>query len=182
MGAMLFTSKQEPAAVEAGVEDFFALEARGWKGRAGSAAVRRAEIRQFFKRALVRLAGEGKVTISRFYFDGRPIAVTITLRSGDTAWFWKIAYDESFARYSPGVILTTAVTEELADDATIRRTDSCATANHPMINHIWRERLTLADLMIAVRPEEPFAAARRLESLRWAAINVARDIRAGFPR
>ena len=35
--------------------------------------------------------------------SGRPLAATITLLSGTHAWFWKIAYDEAFARSSPGV-------------------------------------------------------------------------------
>jgi hypothetical protein len=182
LGAMLFTAKTEPSAVAAGVEDFFALEVRGWKGRAGTAAARHRDIRQFVKAALAGLAEERKVLINRFYFDGHPIAVTITLRSGDTAWFWKIAYDEKFARYSPGVILTAAMTEELADDATIARTDSCAAANHPMIDRVWRERLELCDLLIAVRPGAPFAYARRLELLRRGAISLAKSLRGQLRR
>jgi hypothetical protein len=177
LGAMLFTTKTEASDVAAGIEDFSALEARGWKGRAGTALSGHDDIRQFVKRALTGLAAEGKVSIDRFYFDGRPIAVTITLRSADAAWFWKIAYDENYARYSPGVILTAAITEQLADDVTIARTDSCATANHPMIDHIWRERLTLCDRLIAVRPDAPFATVRRLETLRRGAIRAVKDIR-----
>jgi CelD/BcsL family acetyltransferase involved in cellulose biosynthesis len=177
LGAMLFTAKTEPAAVAAGIEDFFILEMGGWKGRAGTAAARHRDIRQFIRTALAELAAERKVLINRFYFDGHPIAVTITLRSADTAWFWKIAYDEKFARYSPGVILTAAMTEELADDASIGRTDSCATSNHPMIDHVWRERLALCDRLIALRPETPFGAARRLELLRRAASTAAKRIR-----
>ena len=182
LGATLFTTKTEPAAVAAGIEDFFALEARGWKGRAGTASAQRDDIRRFIKTALMRLAAEGKVLIKHFYLDGRPIAVAITLRSADAAWFWKIAYDEHFGRYSPGVILTVAMTEELADDITLARIDSCATANHPMIDHIWRERLALCDRLIAVRPDAPFALARRLETLRRAAIAAVKRVRGRFHR
>ncbi len=35
-----------------------------------------------------------------------------------------------------------------------------------MLDHIWRERLTLCDRLIAVRPEAPFARGCRLEMLR----------------
>ena len=116
------------------------------------------------------LAAEGKVAINRIFIDGRAIAATITLRSADTAWFWKIVYDEKFAQHSPGVVLTFAVTEDLVEDTTFVRTDSCATANHPMIDHIWRERLALSDRLIAVRPLVSFASVRRLEMLRNAAL------------
>ncbi len=177
LGAMLFTAATEFTAVTGALDDFFALEASGWKGRAGTAAAHHGEVRRFMQRALQALAAEGKVIINRILIDGAAIAATITLRSGDHAWFWKIAHDEYFARYSPGVMLTIAVTEDLADDTGLARTDSCATADHPMIDHIWRQRLPLCDLLIGVGPQAPFGLARRLESLRTRLIAAAKRLR-----
>ena len=68
------------------------------------------------------------------------------------------------------MLLTVALTEELADDATVVRTDSCAKPDNAMINEIWRERLALCDRLIALRPRAPFAFACRFEALRNAAI------------
>ena len=108
------------------------------------------------------------------------IAATIILRSGRSAWFWKTAFDETFARFSPGVMLSVVLTDELLEDPSIVRTDSCATADHPMIDHVWRERLALCDRLIAVRPQTRFALVRRLEALRVAAIAAAKRLRGGF--
>ena len=182
IGALLFTTATEPETVAAAIADFFTLESRGWKGKAGTAAILDDDIHGFITAAVAGLAAEGKVAINRIFIDGRAIAVTVTLRSGDTAWFWKIVYDEKFAQHSPGVVLTFAVTEDLAEDTTLLRTDSCATANHPMIDHIWRERLTLCDRLIAVRPTAPFAAVRRLEMLRNAALAAAKAVRSQMHR
>jgi CelD/BcsL family acetyltransferase involved in cellulose biosynthesis len=182
IGALLFTTATEAPDVTSAMADFFSLEAQGWKGEAGTAAALHGDIHLFITTAITGLAADGKVAINRIFVDGRAIALTITLRSADTAWFWKIVYDEKFAQYSPGVVLTFAVTEDLIEDPTLVRTDSCATANHPMIDHIWRERLTLADRMIAVRPRAPFAAARRLEMLRNAAVAAAKALRAQVHR
>jgi hypothetical protein len=55
--------------------------------------------------------------------------------------------------------------------------DSCATPDHPMIDHLWRERLAMADLMIGLRPGAGFAAASRLESGRRRAFAWARGVR-----
>jgi CelD/BcsL family acetyltransferase involved in cellulose biosynthesis len=181
-GALLFTTATEPETVAAAIEDFFRLETLGWKGKAGTAAALHDDIRAFITAAVAGLAAEGKVAINRIFIDGRAIAVTITLRSADTAWFWKIVYDEKFAQHSPGVVLTFAVTEDLVEDTTLLRTDSCATANHPMIDHIWRERLTLCDRLIAVRPPVSFPAVRRMELLRNAAIAAAKAVRAQMHR
>jgi CelD/BcsL family acetyltransferase involved in cellulose biosynthesis len=182
IGALLFTTATEQEPVAGAIEDFFTLESRGWKGDAGTAAVLDDDVHGFIAAAVAGLAAEGKVAINRIFIDGRAIAVTITLRSADTAWFWKIAYDEKFAQHSPGVVLTFAVTEDLVEDTTLLRTDSCATANHPMINHIWRERLTLSDRLIAVRPLTSFPAVRRLELLRNAALAAAKAVRSQMHR
>jgi len=177
LGALLFTRTTEPDAVDAALDDFFMVEASGWKGAAGTAALADAELGYFVRTALHGLAHEGKVAINRILVDGGAVAAGITLRSGDAAWFWKIAYDERFARYSPGVLVTLALTENLLDDAAVARADSCAPADHPMIDHVWRERLPLCDLMVALRPQAPFRFARRLENLRNAAIAAAKQVR-----
>ena len=112
---------------------------------------------------------------------GRPIAATIALRSGHHAWLWKIAYEEEVARASPGVQLTLDVTEELLAQPDILRVDSCATADHPMIDHLWRERLALADLLVAPSGEAlaQFRIARHLETLRRALVAAAKRARDG---
>ena len=180
LGALMFSVATEPSAVGAAVDDFLAVEASGWKGRAGTAATGDEALCRFLRTAMEGLAADGKVAVNRILLDGRPIAAAIRLRSGRAAWFWKIAYDESFARFSPGVLLTVALSEELLDDGTIAHADSCATADHPMIDHIWRERLPLCDRLIAVRPQAPFSSARYLEAMRSAAIAQAKAARDYF--
>jgi CelD/BcsL family acetyltransferase involved in cellulose biosynthesis len=179
-GAMLFATTSEPISAE--IEEFFALEASGWKGEAGTAAASREDTRSFFKSALTSLAVEGKVTLNRLLLDGRAIAAALTLRSGGTAWYWKTAYNEAFARHAPGMLLTAALTEQLAADVTIARTDSCAATDNVVLNPLWRERLTLCDRLIAVRPEAPFAPACRLERLRRVAETAAKSVRARLRR
>jgi CelD/BcsL family acetyltransferase involved in cellulose biosynthesis len=181
-GAVFFTAATEPAAVAAEIEDFFALESGGWKGEAGTAAAHHVEARSFMKTALSALGAEGKVAINRVLFDGRPIAAAITLRSGDGAWYWKTAYDESFARHAPGMLLTAVLTEELAADAAVVRTDSCAAPGTAVLDHIWRERLALCDRLIALRPEAPFSRARWLETLRGTAMAAVKSIRGRWRR
>ena len=176
-GAVLVTAATEPAAVAAALKDFIALEAGGWKGRAGTAIAQHPDLGRFICTALNGLAAQRKVSIDRILVDGRAVAATITLRSGRRAWFWKTAFDETFARFSPGVMLTAVLTDELVADTNVASADSCATADHPMIDHLWRERLALCDRLIAVRPQGPFALARRLEGLRAAAIAWAKRVR-----
>lgn len=179
-GQLKLLSAQTPDEMPRALNDYLALEAGGWKGRAGTAAGQHADLRAFMQDAIEKLAADGHARIDRLMQHGRPLAATITLRSGTSAWFWKIAYAEEVARASPGVQLTLDVTEQLLAQPDILRADSCATADHPMIDHLWRERLALADLMIApsAAARGQFAIMRRLEALRRALIAAAKRMRA----
>jgi CelD/BcsL family acetyltransferase involved in cellulose biosynthesis len=177
--ALASSTVREPAAMAAALGDFLSLEAAGWKGRAGTAARTDDRIRTFMENAVTGLAREGKARISRLMAGGRPIAAIVTLQSGATAWCWKIAYDEAFARFSPGVLLLLEETQALLDDPGIACADSCATAGHPMIDHVWRERLGLADYSVRLGPqgELAFTFVSTLERLRRAAIAGLKRVR-----
>ena len=169
----------EPAAMPKMLSRFLDLEAGGWKGRAGTAAANDPSIRAFLQQALVDLSTEGKARCDMLSVDDRPIAAAILLRSGAAAWNWKIAYDENYARFSPGVQITLDLTRSLLADESVTRTDSCATAGHPMIDHLWRERLALSDHLIGLeRAGAPmFLLACGLEWARRTFIAGAKRIR-----
>ncbi|MGH6767702.1 MAG: GNAT family N-acetyltransferase [Xanthobacteraceae bacterium] len=177
MGAIASTIATEPPALTAALGEFLTLEARGWKGRAGTAARDNQNIQAFVERAVTALAAEGKAGVARLAVDTRVVAAIVTLRSGDTAWCWKIAYDERYSRLSPGVQLLLDVTRTLLDDPRVAKADSCATADHPMIDHIWRERLALADRLICVAPGGRFGFVCALEAIRSTALAAARRMR-----
>jgi CelD/BcsL family acetyltransferase involved in cellulose biosynthesis len=176
-GEVVCATATLPPAIASGIGDFLALEARGWKGRAGTAALGHDAVCHFVERAVTGLAGEGKARIDRLRIGERTIAATVTLRSGATAWTWKIAYDEAFGRFSPGVQLMMELTDSLLSEQAIARVDSCATADHPMIDHLWRERLELADRLIEVRATPAFVLACHLEQLRRAAMSGGKALR-----
>jgi CelD/BcsL family acetyltransferase involved in cellulose biosynthesis len=175
---LTFATTSDVASLEAALQDFLVLEASGWKGLAGTAIVNDPAIKHFVQSAVRGLAVDGQVRIDRLLFNGTAVAAAMTLASGDTAWCWKIAYNEALARSSPGVQLTCDLTDSLLAEPQPLRVDSCASAGHPMIDHIWRERLALSDRLIALRPSAmPFALACRIETLRRSAIAAAKAAR-----
>ena len=178
-GLLKLATARDAETIVPALSDYLRLEASGWKGRAGTAARRHAAILNFMHDAVTALAAQGGARVDRLVQDERTLAATITLRAGETAWLWKIAYNEAARRASPGVQLTLDVTESILADATIARVDSCATADHPMIDHLWRERLALADLLIAPSAAAmgQFRIARHLETLRRSLIASAKRVR-----
>jgi CelD/BcsL family acetyltransferase involved in cellulose biosynthesis len=173
-----FDTARNGTAIAAATEDFLVLEASGWKGMAGTAAANDPAVRRFVETAIARLAAHGQARIDRMRLGDQIIAIAVTLTSGDTGWFWKTAYNEGVARFSPGVQLVHEITPDLADRSGLARVDSCATADHPMIDHMWHGRLTLGDRLIAVkRSALPFGLVCRLEMLRRAALATAKSAR-----
>ncbi len=167
-----FREARTPEDVAAALDRFLELEARGWKGRGGSAMRGNPEQFAFVRDLFGRRAEKGEARIIELFVGDEPVAAGLVLQAGRQAWFYKIAYDERRARWSPGVQLTLELTRRLLEDETIDEVDSTAIADHPMINHIWRERLELADHIVALR-----APAGRLLGLAVQAERLRRSAR-----
>jgi CelD/BcsL family acetyltransferase involved in cellulose biosynthesis len=176
-GALTRDTITAAVAIGAAVADYLAVEAHGWKKRAGGAAVLDASSARFLTEAVTGLAAEGKARIDLLKL-GNAIAATITLISGNRAWFWKTAYDEDFARYSPGVQLALDLSEALGQDPNLALVDSCAVADHPMIDHLWGGRLALADWLVPLGGRGSFVAGIAAERMRRAIVSPLKALRA----
>jgi hypothetical protein len=134
-------------------------------------------VTQFFTQSVTSLIEKGKARIEVLRLDGRTLSAAVTLLSGDRAWFWKTAYDEAFARFSPGVQLALDLTDALSKDERITLVDSCAIAGHPMIDQLWGGRIAIADWLMPLAGQASFAAAIAAEQLRRAVISGAKAVR-----
>lgn len=125
------------------IADFLELEARGWKGRGRSAMRDDATTCALFEAYLRGAHERGRLNAWSIGFDGAPlpIAMKMNLRTGRGAVAYKITYDETLAKYSPGVLLELVHIEWLHKYGAPEWVDSGAAAQHPMINHLWRHRL-----------------------------------------
>jgi CelD/BcsL family acetyltransferase involved in cellulose biosynthesis len=177
VGNVEFAVARYPETIAQALQRFLALESQGWKGAAGTALIQSDAHRRFAEAALDALAGRCAAMIAELSLDGRAIASIILLLSGNRAWSWKMAYDEGMARFSPGLQAMTDLTAALLADESIRFADSCAVPDHPLMDHLWRDRLAMADVMIALGPGANFALACRMETVRRDAIATARRVR-----
>lgn len=142
----------EGGAVPGATEQFLTLEARGWKGRRGSAIVVNPARAAFVRGMLGALSERGCAAISALTLDERPVSMCVLLRSGRTAYTWKIAYDEAVGACSPGYQLALDDTAMLLADPAIARTDSCAAGEIGIMSELWRERAESVDVFLGVPP------------------------------
>ena len=162
------------AAVEAEMEAFFTLEASGWKGRRKTAlasSIRTLALARGFLRGLSR---DGRCKIASLELDGAPVASAVLVYSGGTAFYWKIAYDERYAEYSPGALLMIELSRLLLADPDFTLLDSCTVPGERSIEAIWKGRRRMANLMIG-GPGLGFLFASEVETAK-------RGLRAGAKR
>lgn len=168
MGELTYVSTRLPEQIHLAVERFIALEASGWKGRRGTAVACDPATEIFVRTMMRRLSHEAKCRLDSLEIDGKPIAMGIVLVSGKQAFLWKIAYDEAYSHFSPGVQFIIEFTRRQLIDDEITMTDSCAIPNHPMIDRLWPDKLSIADICLAISEArgKSFDAAVRHEVLR----------------
>ena len=151
-GPLKFRRSTHVSDISGALERFMMLEASGWKGGSGTALVQEAG-RATFARAMIRgLSLVDGACVAELWVGETLIASGITLGSGAAGVFWKIAYDERFARFSPGVLLTQDITREALDAASPAMIDSCAVADHPMIDRLWHERRQITEWVVPTGP------------------------------
>jgi hypothetical protein len=153
-GDVTFNVARTPADVTSELEVFLELEASGWKAKRGTALRQHEGDDAFIRRATAALAAHDQCEIVVLRAGTTPVAGAIVLRHQDRAFYFKIGIDERFAKLSPGVQLTLDLTRHLCADPAIRSADSTASAGHPMIDPIWRNRLSIGDVLIPLRPRD----------------------------
>lgn len=157
--------------------ELLALEAAGWKGKRGTALAMNLSVESAFIEACKMLSAAGKLRFWKLALNGKPVAIMHAIVEGDQAWLGKIAYDENYAKYSPGVLLVFHATEKLFAENGMVLVDSCAIPGHPMMENVWRDRIEVADVIIASKSisARRFSLTVNSEKLRRTARGIARD-------
>lgn len=149
LGTVRFERRNDDRRLARWIEDFLVLEHSGWKGAQGSALASHHATIRLFREALSGAAGRGRLERLTLWLDDEPIAMLASFLTPPGAYSYKTAFDERFSRYSPGVLLQRENLEVLRK-GNIAWVDSCAAADHPMIDHLWRERRPVGKLSIAI--------------------------------
>ena len=103
MGKLEFFSWEPGEELDPWIGDLMALEAKGWKGRRGTALAQDPAMAVPWRGAQpARGRGQLRFWMTRAQRQADRHDVGHRCRAGK-AWLGKIAYDEAFAKYSPGV-------------------------------------------------------------------------------
>jgi CelD/BcsL family acetyltransferase involved in cellulose biosynthesis len=146
LGEVRFERATDPALVTQRIEQFLAVEHAGWKGTAGTSFQSNAEHARFAREAFSHNGGQ--TCVDSLLLDGSPIALSVNLRSGETIFTPKCAYDESYRKYSPGLVLEYLIVEAFyaSDDCTDM--DSSTTVDGHVIQSLWNADAPMGTLVV----------------------------------
>lgn len=121
------------------IERFLELESGGWKGRAGTALACDSGRADYFRAACRRFADERRLKVHCLEAAATTLAMKLMIAAGAGLIDFRVAYDERFAPFSPGVLLEVDVIQAFhAGD----RGWLLSNTNHPTnpVKRIWPDR------------------------------------------
>lgn len=146
-------------------EDFLELERRGWKGAENTAMACDPADVAFFRESITAAFKNERLMFLRLDLDGRPLAMLVNFLMGNGGFSFKIAFDETMARFSPGVLIEIENLRQVLDRNYSVWMDSCAAPGHPMIDSLWAERRTIVQYRVELKG--------RCRRLSWELMKVA---------
>lgn len=133
------------------IDDFLRLEASGWKGKEQTAFASNDGDRAFFRTIADEAHRRQCLMMLALRVNETPIAMKFNLLAGDAAFAFKIAFDEEWSVYSPGMRLELENVRAMCEQRRVRWLDGCADADHFMANRIWPQRRKMASVLVALR-------------------------------
>jgi CelD/BcsL family acetyltransferase involved in cellulose biosynthesis len=94
------------------LQKYFELEAKGWKGRGGTAVACDPKVIKLHDDFARAVAEKNALFIYELKLDDKTIAMSVNIMYDRKTIFWKTSFDENYSRYSPGNLV---IREFLAD-------------------------------------------------------------------
>jgi CelD/BcsL family acetyltransferase involved in cellulose biosynthesis len=167
-GDLTFEELQPDGALDTFIEEFMQLEMAGWKGKLGGALDSNPENHMFFTTVAREAFYRGRLMMLAARVDGKPVAMKCNFLAGEGSFAFKIAYDEAFSYYSPGLLLELDNIRRIHARPEIKWMDSCAIPAHAMINRLWLDRRTIQTLLVPTRRGLGEFVVSVMPMVRWA--------------
>jgi CelD/BcsL family acetyltransferase involved in cellulose biosynthesis len=175
-GALEYAALEDEAEVEEWITNFLQLEASGWKGQQASAFASHEASRKLLETVVKEAFQNGQLMMIALRLNGKPIAMKCNfLTAGGGSFAFKIAFDEDYARYSPGVLLELENMRRVNVMPLVEWMDSCAVSQHFMINRLWAGRRSIETILVSTgkRPADFLVSA--LPMIRWFKRRISRN-------
>ena len=93
-----------------------------------------------FARYCASFGERGRLQLLTLKADEQTLAAKCNLLAGDVAFCFKIAFDQAWSKYSPGIRMELANIDFFHGNPALKWMDSCAEPTNEMINRLWPDR------------------------------------------
>jgi hypothetical protein len=131
------------------LDRLLALEAKGWKGANGTALLSSRETAMYFRTVCEAAHASGRLHLLGLFLDNELVAIQSNIFAVGGAFALQVAYNEAFAKYSPGVQLELENIVEMFARPDFAWLDSCTRGRHPLMHRLWRDRRRIDHYVVA---------------------------------
>lgn len=131
------------------VERLMAIEVRGWKGRVGSAVACKPERVNYFREVCAGFSAQGRLQLLSLQGAGKTLAMRCNIRSGGMAFALRSAYEERFAKGSPGSQFEIEAVSAFHASGDVM-IDSCANYTKAPYFSLWPDIRTLSRFVVTL--------------------------------
>jgi len=132
-------------------DEFLRLEASGWKAKEGSALACREDDRRFVAAVFPEAFRRGRLLITGLDLGGKPLARHCMIAGGEGAFTFKIAYDETYASCSPGILAEVDNVRQFLETPGPRWVDSNTSRENTSYGRVWKDRRTFQRVAVGLR-------------------------------
>ena len=156
------------------IAEFLALEASGWKGREGSALACTPGNHSFAMAMLTEAHRRGRLQLVGIDCGGRPVSRCCNLLAGEGAYAYRSAYDEAYAKFSPGVMAELESIRCFFETPGVAWMDSITDPDNATLNRLWKHRRSMESVLVGLGAWGEMWVAM-LPMMRWAARRLRRS-------
>ena len=131
-------------------DQFLKLEASGWKAEQGSALACRDDDLRFVAAVFPEAFRRGRLLMTGLDLAGKPLARHCMITGGDGAYTFKIAYDETYASCSPGILAEVDNVRQFLENPGPRWVDSNTSRENTSYGRVWKDRRTFQKVAVGL--------------------------------
>lgn len=146
-GRLEYDALEPDGDIDVWIEEYLRLEASGWKGEGGAFACSESD-KKYFATIAKAAFEKRKLMMLAMRLDGKAIAMKCNFVGRPGSFAFRIAFDEKYSFYSPGVLLELENIQRLHNEPSVEWMDSCATPEHPMIDRLWLDRRAIQSVLV----------------------------------
>ena len=128
----------------------FAVEARSWKGPAGTAVLQNSNAFHFYREQARLLAARGELELAFLEHNGRPIAFNYGYCARGVHYALKVGYDAAFQAYGPGHQLFRRMLQRFHEEQSHQLVDFCGPLERWLAD--WATESYPVDRLLIARP------------------------------